>query len=271
MDRQSERKNLITTTDDSKYKLIDPETGLTILETGISDNLTIQDEYLNLVKNLKSNLAKKNNECETLKIKLDESTRMITTINQELNKCKFTVFEMNQDSMRNKEKSIKLKNLEERHAKLTNDFVVMSEEHEQFKAKMLDQYLAKSNAINNMECLHNNQREELISIKSELDNKTAQLALLDAQMRSLKNDVIIKDEVIFKLKQTIEEARLAHQDIIAKLNRESQFLADQDKPNDEDYDRISSDVSQISQEQPPIDQAQILNSAHEKTLLDKQQ
>lgn len=216
------------------HRLVNPESGLAIEVDEDETHLTKENAYLNLVRELKTSLAQKNNECEILKIKLDESARVINCINQELNKCKFTVFEMNQDSVRNKERSIKLKNLEERYAKLTNDFVAMGEEYEQFKANLFEQYLAKSNAINNYECSRLNEVEELYKIRSELDKKDAQLTVIEAQMKSLSDENANKDKIINNFKQSMHDLQIAYRKEIDDLNVRLKELTNQ---NDDTQDQ----------------------------------
>lgn len=240
MDHQVEQKNQKSPTANT-YRLLDPESGLAI-DIDEDETYSVKENaHLNLIKELKTSLALKNNECETLKIKLDESARVINCINQELNKCKFTVFEMNQDSVRYKERSIKLKNLEERYAKLTNDFVAMGEEYEQYKARLFEQYLAKSNAINNHECSRLNEVEELAKIKSELDKRNAQSTIVEARVRSLTDENVNKDKIISTFKQSMHDLQSAYQKQIDDLNVRLKDLTNQN--SDIQIQQTTSDQS----------------------------
>lgn len=197
------------------------------------------DEYIDMVRELKLNLAAKTDECELLKIKLDESNRNITTLNQELNRFKMTVFEIDEDARKNHQEFEKSKNLEEKYMKLMSDFMELGEESEQFKQNMLDKYLAKTNAINSLECLNSSGvlNHDLEKTRQNLNKIVGDLKLANARCRSLEEEGTIKDKCIKDLRKTLDDAKVTHKHEINVLEEYIQSL----KNTISSYEKILTD------------------------------
>lgn len=170
------------------------------------------DEYIDLVRELKLNLTAKSDECELLKIRLNETKQDIDTLNKELNQMKMMMFEVNEGSKRNQEESEKSKKLEEKFMKLMSDHIKLAEENESYRLAILQKYLDKSNAINNLECLYwsGALTNDLEKTKSELNRRMAELSLANARCRNLEEENSIKDKCVTELRKTLDDAKVSH-------------------------------------------------------------
>lgn len=185
-----------------------------------------ESEYLDMVKKLRLDLADKSSECELLKIKLEESNRDIEKLDQELNKCKLMMFENSEDSRKTHEEVMKSKKLEEDYVKLMSDFLALGEKAEQYKQNLVDNYLAKTNAINNYECFMSSGAltNELEECKKELDNKMAELNLAHAKLRNLEEDDASKEKSMNELRRALDDAKVTHKHEITVLEEYIQCL-----------------------------------------------
>lgn len=171
-----------------------------------------ESEYLDMIKKLRLDLADKSSECELLKIKLEESNRDVERLDQELNRCKLTMFENSEDSRKTHEEVMKSKKLEEDYVKLMSDFLVLGEKADQYRRNLVDNYLAKTNAINNYECLISSGAltNELEECKKELDNKMAEVNLANAKLRNLEEEDALKEKSLSELRRVLDDAKVTH-------------------------------------------------------------
>ena len=185
-----------------------------------------EDEYLEIVRKLRLDLADKSNECELLKLKLTASNQDAENLSQELNKCKLTMFENNEDSRKTYEEVMKSKKLEEDYVKLMSDFLDLGEKNDLYRQNLVDNYLAKTNAINNFECLLSSGAisNELQECKIDLDNKLAELNLALGKIRNLEEDNSLKDKIITELKKALDDAKVTHKHEITVLEEYIQCL-----------------------------------------------
>lgn len=185
-----------------------------------------EDSYLENLRQLKLDLAHKSDECELLKIQLAESCHNVEQLSQELNECKLTIFENNEDSKRTHEEVMKSKKLEEDYVKAMSDLVDLSERNDQCRLNYLDKFISKSNAINNYECLMTSGafKAELDDCKLELDDKTVELNLALAKIKNLEEDNATKDKSINELKKSLDDAKVTHKHEITVLEEYIQCL-----------------------------------------------
>lgn len=183
-------------------------------------------EYLELVRQLRSELADKSNECETMRIKLEQSNREVENLSQELDSCRLTIYINNEDSKRSHDEVLKSKKLEEDYLKLMSDYLDLGEQTNLYKQNLIENYLTKSNAINNFECLVSSGalKHELNECKLELDHRLAERNLALAKIRNLEEDNIIKDKNIQELKKTIDDAKVTHKHEVTVLEEYIQCL-----------------------------------------------
>lgn len=185
-----------------------------------------EGDYLEMLRKLKLDLADKSDECEMLKIELDKSNQDVESLSQELNQCKLTMFENNEDSRKTHEEFMKSKKIEEDYVKLMSDFLELGERSEQQRLNLYDNYLAKSNAINNLECLMSSGalKNELDECKIDLDKKSAELNLALAKIRHLEEDGNAKEKCITELRKTLDDAKVTHKHEITVLEEYIQCL-----------------------------------------------
>lgn len=171
-----------------------------------------EDGYLELIRTLKSDLASKTSECEILKIKLNETNQDYEVLSQELDECRLAIFENNEDSRKTNEEILKSKKLEEDCVKLMSDLLDLREQSDYYKQNMMDKYILKTNAINNLECLYTSGAltSELNQYKLDLNDKMAELSLAQAKVRNLEDENSIKDKSIVELKKSLEDAKITH-------------------------------------------------------------
>lgn len=185
-----------------------------------------QAKILEWIMKLQSSLTEKTSECESLRVKLDESNRSIETISRELNACKLTMFQNNEDSKRIHEEVMKSKKLEEDYVRLMGNYLNLSETHELHRQSLYDNYLAKTNAINNYESLMSREaiKHELDGCKVELDNRVADLCLIAAKLRNAEEANSVKDKCISELKKSLDDAKVTHKHEITVLEEYIQCL-----------------------------------------------
>lgn len=183
-------------------------------------NVDNDDEYLEIIRNLKSELSNKNDECELLKIKLDETNQDVESLNKELNECKLTMFENNEDSKKTHEEVIKSKKLEEDCVKLMSDLIDLREQSDHYRQNLIDNYLAKTNAINNYECFMTSGalKHELDQYKLDLNDKIIEINLAQAKVRNLEEENVIKEKSISELKKALEDGKITHKHEITVLD-----------------------------------------------------
>lgn len=172
----------------------------------------LEDKYLDALKRLQVDLSEKSSECELLKIKLDESNQNVEVLSRELNGCKLTMFENDEDSKKSREEVIKSKKLEEDYVKLMKEYVDLEERTNQYKQNLIDKYHAKTNAINNYECLMSSGAitVELEECKQNLDNRSSELYLAQAKLRNLEEDAVLKEKTITELRKVLDDAKVTH-------------------------------------------------------------
>lgn len=200
------------------------------------------DKYIELVRELKLNLISKTDECELLKVKIDDDERIIRDLNQELNQYKMMVLEINEDSKKNQEEFEKSRKLEEKCIKLMGDFMKLGEEGEQFKQTILDRYIAKSNTINYIECLYNSGaiNHDLERLKMDLDKMSADLNLANSRCRNLEEESSTKEKCINDLRKTLDDAKVTHKHEIDVLGEYIQSL----KNTINSYERTLASICQ---------------------------
>lgn len=178
-----------------------------------------EDDYLELVRQLRSQLADKSDECEAMRIKLDQSNREVENLSQELDSCRLTIYINNEDSKRSHDEVLRSKKLEEDYLKLMSDYLDLGEQTNLYKQNLIENYLTKSNAINNYECLVSSGalKHELGECKLELDHRLAEMNLALAKIRNLEEDIITKDKNIQELKKTIDDAKVTHKHEVTVL------------------------------------------------------
>lgn len=171
-----------------------------------------ESDYLEMLRKLKLELADKSSECEMFKIKLDQSTRDLRNLKCELNECKLTVFQNGEDANKTHEESQKSKKLEEDYVNLMNDYLNLSEQCEQYRQNIYDNYLAKTNAINNYECFMSskNLSSQLDDCRLSLSKKSAEINLTTAKLRNLEEANSVKDKCIKELRKTLDDAKVTH-------------------------------------------------------------
>jgi len=191
-----------------------------------ADNISRDVEHFEIVRSLRLELSNKNSECEALKIQLCQRDQTLETLSQELNECRLTMFEDNEDSKKNCEEIGRFKKLEEDYVKLMRDYLDFSEESAQYKRDIYDTYLAKTNAINNYECLMSSNRlmDELRACQTDLNDKLAELELTVARIRDLEEENSIKEKTIAELRRTLDDAKVTHHHEITVLEEYIQCL-----------------------------------------------
>lgn len=179
----------------------------------------LEDKYLDALKRLQVDLSEKSSECELLKIKLDESNQNVELLSRELNGCKLTMFENDEDSKKSCEEAIKFKKLEEDYCKLMREYLDFEEETNQYQENLIDNYHAKTNAINNYECLMSSGAiaNELEECKRNLDNRSSELYLVQAKLRNLEEDTVLKEKTITELRKVLDDAKVTHKHEISVL------------------------------------------------------
>ena len=208
-----------------------------------------EDEYLEMVQKLKTNLDDKTSECEILKIQLDQKHMDIESLRQEINECKLTMFENNEDSRKTREEVTKSKKLEEDYVTLMDDFLKLNEQSEKYRRTMFDNYLAKSNAINNLECLVSSGaiRDQLDECRTNLENRLADLNLTTAKIRHLEEENGVKEKCITELKRSLDDAKVTHKHEITVLEEYIQCL----KNTISSYERTLADYIEPKAEPSP--------------------
>lgn len=182
-------------------------------------NLNTDDEYLEIMRKLKLELADKKDECELLKIKLNESNQDVEALNKELDECKLTMFENNENSKRTHEEVMKSKKLEEDCVKLMSDLLDLREQSDHYRQNLIDNYLAKTNAINNYECFMTSGalKHELDQHKLDLNDKIIELSLAQAKVRNLEEENVTKEKSVTDLKKALDDAKVTHKHEIIVL------------------------------------------------------
>lgn len=170
-----------------------------------------EDEYLEMVRQLKLNLADKSNECELLKIELSESKQAVDSLSQELNECRLAIFENNEDSRKTHEEIMRSKKLEEDCVKLMSDLLELKEQSDHHKQTIMDNYISKANAINTFECFQSSGaiEAELQQYKADFDEKLIELQLALAKVRNLEDENQLKDKKIVEMKKALEDAKIS--------------------------------------------------------------
>lgn len=185
-----------------------------------------EDDYLEMVRRLKSELADKANECEVLQIKLDQSAQEVDNLSQELDSCRLTLYINSEDFKRNHDQAVKSKKLEEDYLKLMSDYLDLGEQTNLYKQNLIENYLTKSNAMNNYECLISSGalQQELSECKMELDNRLAETNLALAKVRNLEEENTTKEKNIQGLKKTLEDAKVTHKHEVTVMEEYIQCL-----------------------------------------------
>lgn len=196
------------------------------IENGDLAAIEKQSEILDWFLKLQSGMTAKTSECELLKIKLDESNRSVETLSNELNACKLAIFQNNEDSKNIHEEVMRSKKLEEDYIKLMGDYLNLTERYEQHRQTLYDTYLAKTNAINNYECLMSREaiKHELDSCKAELHSRQAESAVLAAKLRNMDEENSVKEKCITELKKSLDDAKVTHKHEITVLEEYIQCL-----------------------------------------------
>lgn len=185
-----------------------------------------EGDYLEMIQRLKTDIIDKSSECELLKINLDQTKVDMEALSQELNQCRLTMFENNEDSRKTSEEMLRSKKLEEDYVKLMSDFLELGEKSEQYRINLYDNYLLKTNAINNIDSLLASGvfKEELENCKLDLNEKAAELDVASAKIRHLEEDSATKDKCILELKKTLDDAKVTHKHEITVLEDYIQCL-----------------------------------------------
>lgn len=182
--------------------------------------------YLDVLRKLRVDLLQKTSECELLKIKLDERNRDTELLGKELDECKLTMFERNEDSKKTHEEVMKSKKLQEDYVQLMTEFLDLGEKTNQYKQNLIDNYQSKTNAINNYEFLMSSGAisHELEECKLDLNKKSSELCLAQAKLRNLEEDTVLKEETIVELRKALDDAKVTHRHEIGVLEEYIQCL-----------------------------------------------
>jgi len=214
-----------------------------------------ETEYLQMLRDLKNQLADKTSECEVLRINLDQSMRDLRDLNRELNESKLRMFQNDEDSKKTLEETHKARKLEEDYVKLMSEYLNLSEHYDHFRGNLYDSYVAKTNAINNYECFMSNEmlRSELDGCRAMLNNQSAQLTLASAKLRNLEEENSLKDKSIAEFRKTLDDAKVTHKHEIDVLQEYIQCLKStissyektliaitEDQPGDGERDSVAS-------------------------------
>lgn len=182
--------------------------------------------YLDVLRKLRVDLLQKSSECELLKIKLDERNRDADLLGEELNECKLTMFERNEDSKKTHEEVMKSKKLQEDYLQLMTEYLDLGERTNQYKQNLIDNYQSKTNAINNFEFLMSSGAisHELEECKLDLNKKSSELCLAQAKSRNLEENSVLKEETIAELRKALDDAKVTHKHEIGVLQEYIQCL-----------------------------------------------
>lgn len=185
-----------------------------------------QTEFLLEMKQLRIDLAEKESRCAMLTIRLDESLAKNRSLSNELNECRSAMIQMNEDSQKSREEVSKSSKIQEEYVKLMASFLELSERYNHHKHATYENYFAKTNAINNYECLTSQQalRYELEKCRAELNRKQADLALNLAKWRNMEEANSTKEKCITELKKTLDDAKITHKHEIRVLEEYVQSL-----------------------------------------------
>lgn len=178
-----------------------------------------ESDYLEMLRKLKVDLADKNSECEVLKLKLDQNSKDMAGLTQDLNECRLTMFQNEQDARKAQEETLNSKKLESDYVQLMADYLDLSAECEQYKQNVYDNFITKSNAINNYECLMSSEvlSTELHDCRVSLNNKSAEMNLVLAKMRNQEEELNVKDKCITELRKSLDDAKVTHKHEIKVL------------------------------------------------------
>lgn len=185
-----------------------------------------QTEIIEMILKLQTDLIEKDSECERLKIKLDESNRTAAALGQELDECKLTMFQNNEDSKKVHEEVQKNRKLEEDYVKLMSNYLNLSERYDQHRQDIYETFMVKTNAINNYESSMSRDaiKHELDQCKVELASRQADASILTAKLRSMEEDHGVKEKCITELKKSLEDAKVTHKHEITVLEEYIQCL-----------------------------------------------
>lgn len=200
----------------------------------------LESNYLEMLRKLKSELSAKSSENEVLKIKLEQSSRDLGTMTRDLNECKLTMFQNCQDAQKAQEEMMRSKKLEEDYVRLMGNYLNLSEQYQHSKQEVYDNYIAKTNAINNYECLMSNEKLciEIESCRENLDNKSAELSLVLAKLRNMEEENGIKEKCLTELRRSLDDAKVTHKHEIKVLEEYIQCL----KNTITSYERTLTDL-----------------------------
>lgn len=186
----------------------------------------IQDELLEDIRRLKSEVETKTSECEFLKIRCDVQDSDIQTLNQELNRYRLTESENSQLFDKTQEEIVKNKKIEDDYAKLMIKHLESIKDAEECKRKLMDYIMVKANAVNNYECLMSGEAIEmdLNKCKSELDDKTNELNLALAKIRNIEEENATKERCISEFRKTLDDVKVTYKHEVNVLQEYIQSL-----------------------------------------------
>lgn len=187
---------------------------------------TENDQYLDALKALRIELSEKSTESELLKIQLNECDEDIKALKRELDEYKLSVFVNEEDLKKTCEEVLMSKKCEADYVKLMSEYLDLEEKTYQQKQQLVDNYHAKTNAINNFECLMSSGAiaNELEECKLDLKNTAAELHLALAKLRNLEEDIATKEKTITELRKSFDDAKVTHKHEMTVLQEYIQCL-----------------------------------------------
>lgn len=200
-----------------------------IPELGHSEKInegTEGDQYLDVLKALRIELSEKSTESELLKIQLNEHDEDIEALRRELDEYKLSVLGNNEDLKKTCDGILRSKKCEEDYVKLMSEYLDLEEKTRQHKQQLVDNYHAKTNAINNLECLMSSGAiaNELAECKLDLKDTAAELHLALAKVRNLEEDIVTKEKTISELRKSFDDAKVTHKHEMTVLEEYIQCL-----------------------------------------------
>lgn len=185
-----------------------------------------EDDYIERIRKLQLDLAGKSDECELLRIKLDQTNQDVETLSLELNECKLTMFENSEALCKVHDEVVKSKRLEEDYVKLMREFLDLSDDTSRYRQDIFDCYLTKTNLINSLECFETSgaHKYELEQCKQELNAKQADLSLATAKVRHFEEENALKEKTIGELRKVLDDAKVTHKHELTVLDEYIQSL-----------------------------------------------